>query len=223
MPGIDRIPAFKCHRGYKPGVAIGKPHSGGHDTDDAPRDTVNADGLPDCIRISPEALLPIAVTQHHHGVASGEFVVMGKEAAQRGMNAQGVKCIDHHLGAEHPIGGIGCRHIRFRVCPKATDSGEGIGMLCQGPDPPFGKETDLAGAVFNPREPVLLRKRQGAEHDGVHQGEDRRVCPNSQRQSEDGGECESRRFSQLSQRESQVIQHSGVLVACHRPFSNCRK
>ncbi len=159
------------------------------------------------IRILPEALLPIAVAQHHHRIAPGDSFITGKEAAQCGMNPQRVERVGHHLGAEYPIRRIGSRHIRFRIRPKAANCGEGSGMLAQGLDPALGKEADLSGAVFDPCQPILLRKGQWAQHDGVHQGEDRRVCPDPQRQRENRGEGKSGRLSQLPQRESQVIQH----------------
>ena len=56
---------------------VGKAHSGGHDADDPPRNAVNADGLPDHIRILPKALLPVSVTQHHHRIVSGYFLAPG--------------------------------------------------------------------------------------------------------------------------------------------------
>ncbi len=64
-------------------------------------------------------------------------------------------------------------------------------MLAQSPDPALGEEADLARAVFDACQPVLLGKGQRAQHDGVHQGEDRRVCPDSQRQRQNGGERKS--------------------------------
>src|SRR6185437_3229227 len=70
-PGIDWIAALERHGRYELSVAIREPYPSRHDADNPSRKAVNADGLPDHIRVLPEALLPVAVAQHHHKIAPG--------------------------------------------------------------------------------------------------------------------------------------------------------
>src|ERR1700739_4152726 len=87
-PRIDRIPALEGNWNDELGIAIGKAYSSRHDPDDAPRDAVNPDGLPDHIRIQSKALLPVAVAQHHHGIATRDSFIPSKETAHGRVNAE---------------------------------------------------------------------------------------------------------------------------------------
>src|ERR1700679_980832 len=128
-PGIHWVAPFESNGNDKLSIGIGEPHTCGHDADDAPRYAVNADGLPDHIRILAKSLLPVSVANHDDKILSGLLLVSGEEASYKRMNAQGVKGVGHDRGAAHPVRGIGPGNIRFCVRPEPTDSGEGSRMF----------------------------------------------------------------------------------------------
>src|ERR1700722_12942866 len=94
-PGIDRVPALERHRDHELCIRVRKAHSGRHDPDDPPRCAVDTDGLADYLRALSKTLLPVAVTQHHHEVASGDRLIGSEEAAQNRMNAQRIEGVRH--------------------------------------------------------------------------------------------------------------------------------
>src|ERR1700722_5209200 len=185
-PGIDRISAFECHRNDKLSVGVGEADTGGHDTDNAPRYTIDADGLPDHIRILSKPLLPVAEAEDNDKVLAGLFFVPSEEATQERMNPQGVKNVGHGSGAKHPVRGVGPGNIRLSVRAKPTDSGEGTRMLSQRPDPAFWKWADVAR--IDSHEPVLVRKGERPQHDRVDKREDRGVCPDPECQRQYRGQ-----------------------------------
>src|ERR1700733_15347498 len=128
-PGIDRIPAFECHRDDKLCIRIREAHSGRHYPDDPPRYPVDTDGLADYLRALPKALLPVAVTQHHHEVASSDRLIGREEVAQCRMDAQRIEGVRHDRGGKHPLRGVCRGDIRFGISAEATDGAEGFRML----------------------------------------------------------------------------------------------
>jgi hypothetical protein len=98
---------------------------------------------------------------------------------------------------------IAIADVRFGIRAKAADGDERSGVLPQGGNPSFGIKSSRVGqGTSDLHQAVLLREWQRPQQDGIHQGKDRRVGSNAQRQRQNGGECETRRPAQLPQCQS---------------------
>ncbi len=186
-----------------------------HDSDYGIWQGLQTDHLPDDVRVSGVSTLPEAVTQDDNMFSALLILILSETAAQSGLHSQQREEIGRDAGRQEPFG--------FPIAGEVV-----VGNAAQDGDVLEHRVLRLQVAMVGRRhrqpvklrrlsperhEPLRLRERQRAQHDGIDDAENRRRGADAEREREHSHGREAGVLEQLAECVTKVVVHSGSGVS----------
>ncbi len=180
--------------------------AGGQHADDIVGFAVDANRAADDVGVTPEAVLPEAVTDHEDAVVAQHGFVGTEAAAELRLDAQDGKEVAGDAEPEGPLGrfaGCGKAHLRKAVAghlPVAAHLGLQIEVV--GRRDPAARV--LGSAPIDAVHMIAVAVRQRAKEHLVEYAERRRVGADAESERDDGDEGEAGRATERPDGEAEV-------------------